>query len=107
MVYTIAKQEKYIPKFNGNLNATKEDQFHVVLGFPSVNDIANFASEIENSAIFNFMIYVKSIHNFKVRVEGKVRDAEVRDIIELDGLSELFTEVKDQFEKLTLVDKKK
>ena len=53
------------------------------------------------------MIYVKEIYNLKIEVGGEQRDATVKDLIELPGLVDLFTEIKNEYEKMTVIDKKK
>ena len=107
MIYTIAKQKKYVPEWNGNRELKKEDQFYVMIGFPSVSEAAEFSTETENSNIFSFMLYVKEIHNLKIEVDGDVRDATVRDLIEVPGLVDLFNEINREYRKLTTIDKKK
>jgi len=107
MIYTIAKQKTYTPEWNNNRTLPEQEQGKVIIGFPSVAEIAEHAGEIENALLFEFKNHIKSISKFQVKIDGKVRDMTVDDIIQLPGLVPLFEELRQEYKKLTDIDKKK
>jgi len=107
LIYTIAKQKIFIPEFNGNKEAEKGDQIRITIGFPSVSEVAEASGEYDNQVVFSFLSHVKKVEGLQLEIDGKIKDAEPLDIIETPGLIELFMEIKDEYEKLTVIDKKK
>lgn len=108
MIYTVRKSEKYFWAFNDNLEAQEKDRAYALIGFPSMNGLAEIGMHGGgNSARIDFLCHVKSLHNFTLEIDGEKIEATPELVWDTEDLWELASELKNQYKKMTSVNKKK
>lgn len=107
MVYTVRDTERYFWSFDGNLEKPETDRAWAEISLPSARRALEVQEYSKESSIFEFLLYVKSVNNFKIACDGEERDANPEDIVNLPGLSDLYLELYNRYKKYINIDKKK
>lgn len=108
MVFKIAKEEVFIPKFSGNDKLPEDEKIKIGIRFPSAVDVFNVADNSnDNNVLFTFLLYVKWVENLVIEDEKGKREAKPEDIPVTPELIGLYVEIKRHLDKYVSIDKKK
>ena len=107
MIYTIKDTDKYFWSFGDNLDQPESERAWAEISLPSAARAMEVQGYNKENSIFEFLLYVKAVHNFKIVCDGEEREATPEDIVNLPGLSELYLELYNRYKKYISIDKKK